>query len=75
MSQSKKMSIVEAVANNAIAFGISLAAQMVIYPLMGIPVTFKQNIVLILIFTAISIVRNYYVRRMFNRIHERFHAH
>lgn len=71
MSQSKTHSVIEAVVNNVIAFGISLGAQLVICPLMGIDVTLKQNIVLILIFTVISIVRTYWVRRFFNWIHER----
>ncbi len=66
MSQSKKGSMIEAVIGSVIAFTISMLAQAVIYPLYGVYFTFLENFSLTMIFTVISIIRSYFVRRMFN---------
>lgn len=64
--QSKKHSLIESVSNTAVGFVISFAAQWVIYPLYGFEPTFLVNLQLVCIFTAISIGRNYVIRRAFN---------
>ena len=63
--QSKKLSLIESVTNTAIGFGISLAIQVTLFPLMNIPVTFGQNIFITIVFTGASIGRGYVVRRFF----------
>lgn len=65
--QSKKYSLIESITNTFVGFMISLLIQLIIYPTMGIPVTFTQNIVITFVFTFSSILRGYIVRRMFNR--------
>ena len=40
---------------------------MILYPLMGIRVTFKQNIIITIVFFTISIIRGFTVRRYFNK--------
>lgn len=67
MSQSRRHSAFEAVANVLIGYGISLAAQIVIFPLFGVKATLAQNIGIGLAFTAVSLVRSYLLRRWFNR--------
>jgi hypothetical protein len=71
MSQSRKHSMLEALVNVLIGYGIALAAQMMIFPLFGIHVSLQDNIVIGLLFTVVSIVRSYALRRMFNRWHRR----
>lgn len=64
--QTKKHSFYEALSNTAIGFIISLSATFVIFPLLDIPTTSGQNIVITLFFTVISIIRGYVIRRWFN---------
>lgn len=66
--QTKKFSLIESVSNTLIGFIISLLIQLIIYPALGIPVTFSQNVIITFIFTAVSILRGYIVRRIFNKI-------
>lgn len=71
MSQSRKHSMLEALVNVLIGYGIALAAQLVIFPLFGIHVSPQDNILIGLLFTVVSIVRSYALRRLFNRWHRR----
>lgn len=66
--QSKKNSLIESVANTVIGLATSFSIQLVIYPLLGIPVTLKQNMIITAVFFIASIVRGYIVRRVFNSI-------
>lgn len=68
-AQSKGMSAVESVAGTALGFGIALASQHYIYPLFGIRISFGTNVILTCVFTVISVVRSYWVRRAFNWLH------
>lgn len=68
MSQSKKLSFVESLANVAIGYGVSLASQLLVFPHYGIDIPLSANIAIGLWFTAISIARSYVIRRWFNRI-------
>lgn len=65
--QTKKNSLIEAVTNTAVGFGISLAATFAIFPVMGIESSPSKNLVITLFFTVISILRGYLLRRLFNR--------
>lgn len=66
--QSKKMSLIETLSSVAIGYIISLAAQMIIFPIFEINVSLTDNLLIGLFFTAVSIIRGYYVRRLFNWI-------
>lgn len=67
MSQSKKGSFIEVCTNTAIGYGINVVANFLILPLFGLAVTTSQSMQIGLIFTAISILRGYILRRVFNR--------
>lgn len=67
MSQSRRMSMVETLAGVAIGFAVSVALSHIIYPLFGHSFTLAQNMGITVIFTVVSIVRSYLVRRAFNR--------
>lgn len=65
--QSKKKSFIESITQTLIGLGTSILIQVVLYPLMGIPVTFKQNLIITAVFFIFSIVRGYLVRRLFEK--------
>ena len=69
-AQSKRMSLVEALASTAIGYVVALATQAVVYPLFSIEATASEHVTIAGIFTVVSVVRGYAVRRMFNRISE-----
>ena len=71
MTQTKTQSAVESVANVAIGYGVSLAANAAILPLFGIAISTADNLAIGAIYTAISIVRSYCVRRVFNDLGNR----
>lgn len=71
MKQSRAMSLVESVVNILVGFGISLGAQVVFLPMLGVAVSLGQNLVFALIMTVISIARSYLLRRLFEALHIR----
>jgi len=66
MTQSKLQSIIESITQTVIGLVTSIVLQMVLYPLLGIPVSFKQNLIITAVFFVVSIIRGYIVRRIFN---------
>ena len=66
MNQTKIHSIIESLTQTIIGLITSIIVQVIIYPLMGIPVTFKQNLIITAVFFIVSIIRGYIVRRYFN---------
>ena len=70
MRQSRLESLIEAVMNVAIGYGVALLSQMAIFPMFGIYVPFSTNLWIGAWFTAISLARSYIIRRWFNaRLH------
>ena len=67
--QTKMQSLIETVSSIAIGFVIALAAQSFIMWVEGIEADFMRDIRVTVFFTVISLIRSYYVRRLFNRIH------
>lgn len=68
--QTRLGSLIEVMINIAIGFAINWVANMYILPLYGFHVTGGQAFSIGLLFTVISVVRSYTIRRWFNtRIH------
>ena len=65
MKQSRLASWMESITSTAVGFGISLAAQIVFLPMLGVSITLSQNVTFAIIMTAISIARGYVLRRVF----------
>ena len=65
MRQSRVMSLVEALANVLVGYGVAVLVQVVLFPVLGFAVTFRQNLAIGLVFTVVSIVRSYTLRRLF----------
>ena len=68
MNQSRRMSAAESVANVAVGYGIALITQVVVFDALAIPVSLGQNLCIGAVFTVVSLVRSYLLRRMFNRL-------
>lgn len=68
MTQSRKFSAIESVANVAIGYGIAVLTQMLVFPLFGLHASLGDNLAIGAIFTVVSLVRSYWLRRIFNRI-------
>ncbi len=71
MKQSRLMSLVESLANVLVGFGVAVATQIAVFPLFGLTVTITENLLIGLIFTAVSIVRSYALRRGFEALRVR----
>lgn len=65
--QSKQKSLIESVIQTIIGLGTSILIQVILYPILNIPVTFTQNIIITLVFFIVSIIRGYLVRRLFEK--------
>ncbi|MEC5293643.1 hypothetical protein VSX64_24210 [Aurantimonas sp. C2-6-R+9] len=68
MKQSRLMSLVEAIANVVVGFGIAVATQLVVFPWFGLPAHFNDALAIGGIFTAVSIGRSFVLRRLFEAI-------
>jgi len=66
--QAKLISVIESVINTFTGLVINFCLSLLIYPILNIPVKLHQNIIIVIIFTGTSILRNYIIRRYFNGI-------
>lgn len=66
--QTKKLSLIESLIQTFIGLSVSFIIQLILYPIMNIEVSYKQNLIITLVFTIASIIRGYFVRRLFNRM-------
>ena len=65
--QSKKHSLIESITQTVVGLVVSFCIQLVIYPMLNIPVTLSQNVIITAVFFVASIGRGYFIRRIFNR--------
>jgi len=66
MKQTKRQSIIESITQTVIGLVTSFLIQLIIYPILNIPVTFSQNLIITFVFFLASILRGYLIRRFFN---------
>ena len=69
--QSRRMSLVEAITNVLLGFGVALLTQIIVFPLFGFEVTLGENLAIGGLFTLASIARSYALRRVFEAIRAR----
>lgn len=69
--QSRAGSAVEATANVAIGFLLAFVLQGLLYPVVGIATTPQTNLLIAAVFTLVSVIRSYLVRRVFEQIGRR----
>jgi hypothetical protein len=66
VGQSKRASLVEAIANTLIGLAVAFAAQAVICWAYNIPLSASDNLIIVAWMTVISVVRSYVIRRAWN---------
>jgi hypothetical protein len=70
MTQSRLSSFYESCINIIIGFTVNYFANLMIFPLFGFHISHSANFVMGCIYTGISLVRSYAIRRWFNaRLH------
>lgn len=67
MTQSRRMSLVEAATNVIVGYALAFGMQIVVFPVFGIHIALGDQLSIGLAFTAISLVRGYVLRRLFER--------
>jgi hypothetical protein len=67
--QSRTWSSIEAVTNLVVGYFVSLIVQVVTFQLYSIRLDFTEQVEISVIFTIVSFVRSYALRRLFNGIH------
>jgi len=69
--QSRKGSALESVINILVGYGVAILAQIAIFPFFDIHISLTSNLLIGLLFTLVSFVRSYLLRRFFNAAHKR----
>jgi hypothetical protein len=62
------MSLVEAVANVIVGYGVAVVTQILIFPIFGLQTTLGQNLAMGGVFTIVSLFRSFALRRLFEAI-------
>ena len=68
MTQSRRMSAVESIANIVVGIGVAFATQVAVFPLFGLHASAGQHMAITGIFTVVSFFRSYALRRAFERL-------
>ena len=66
--QSRWMSLAEAVTNILVGYGVAVLTQLVVFPLFGLQASLAENLFIGAVFTVISLVRSFLLRRLFNAL-------
>lgn len=64
--QTKKQSLIESLTSTTIGIIIGIVLNLTILPIFGYPVSLSDSLWISVIFTAISVIRSYAVRRVFD---------
>ena len=68
MKQSRWISFAEAVVNVVVGYGVAVVTQMLVLPLFGIRASVSDNLLIGVIFTMVSLVRSFTLRRVFESL-------
>jgi hypothetical protein len=60
------MSLLEAVTNIVVGYGLAVLTQIIVFPFFGLHASLGENLALGGIFTVLSLIRGYALRRLFN---------
>ena len=65
MKQSRKMSLIEAVTNVAVGYGLAVITQVIVFPWFGLEAALGEHMAIGMAFVAVSLARSYLLRRLF----------
>jgi hypothetical protein len=69
--QTRAMSFVESITNVLVGFLLAVLTQITLFPMLDLQLSVADNLLIGMIFTAISIVRSFALRRLFESIRAR----
>jgi hypothetical protein len=65
MTQSRRMSLIEAASNVMVGYALAVATQILVFPRFGLHPSLGENLTIGALFTVTSLVRSYALRRLF----------
>jgi hypothetical protein len=65
MTQSPRISLIEAITNVALGYVLAVATQIIVFPWFGLHLSLGDNLALGAVFVGISLLRSYALRRLF----------
>jgi hypothetical protein len=68
MKQSRMMSLVEAVTNVAVGYGLAVVTQIIVFPWFGLEAELGEHMAIGMAFVGVSLARSYLLRRLFARL-------
>ena len=68
MTQSHRMSLIEAITNVTMGYAMAVATQIIVFPWFGLHSSLGDNLAIGGIFVGISLLRSYALRRLFEAI-------
>jgi hypothetical protein len=68
MKQSRLMSMVEAVTNVAVGYGLAVITQIIVFPWFGLEAALGEHMAIGTAFVGVSLARSYLLRRLFARL-------
>jgi len=68
MSQSRRLSMIEAVTNVVVGYALAVITQLIVFPLFGLQASLGDNLAIGILFTGGSLIRSYILRRLFARL-------
>ena len=69
--QLKRHSLFEAIVNILVGYTVNIIANLVVFPLWGWTISVRQSIEIGVIYTIISLIRSYCLRRVFTHLTEK----
>lgn len=66
--QSRRYSLIEAIANVVVGYALAVITQIVVFPWFGLRVSLGDNLAIGAMFVTISLARSYALRRLFERL-------
>jgi hypothetical protein len=70
MKQSRAMSLVEAIVNVVVGYGVAVTTQITVFPWFGIHAALSDTLTIGLIFTVVSLARSFCLRRFFEGLRQ-----
>ncbi len=68
--QSRAMSLVESATNVVVGYLLAILTQLVVFPLFGLEAALSEHLAIGTAFVAVSLVRGYLLRRVFERMRQ-----
>jgi len=65
MTQSWRMSLIEAVTNTTVGYALAVGTQLVVFPFYGLDAALPEHLAIGAAFVLVSLVRSYVLRRAF----------